>query len=359
MVLKSHVLVTCWTAGVLLASPDALSGQATRSATARRVEDCGACPIQFTKVAAIVDEEGWFVRYNRQVVGTSDGRYVVIPKRLTKEPPPIFGADGKFIGRLGRAGEGPGEVGMVSWLNTLSDGRLQLISRVRVNEFTATGELIRTAVLRSEPRGTEGVRMRSGAYFVANSELLPPKGDLNPLYVFDSNGAQERIIEFGNSLGLRPHRSLGPAAAQRGDVFWVAESIRRDVAGYTLRLLDRTGSALDVLRHEPPWVRTTAAEAGMITAFPYAIRETSARQLIVLVARPRTTLKLYLSGGTGHPFDYFETVVLIIDVSQGRVIGETTIQGFPQGILDNSRIVTSSGDKDDVPTLTVWRLKRD
>jgi hypothetical protein len=305
-------------------------------------------------VGRAVDQDGSFRRYNHQVVAIPGGRFVIIPLHLQRDPPPILSYDVRIVGRLGRRGEGPGEVGALSWLSVLPNGNLELISRVRVNEFTPDGRFVRARTLRTEARGTTGVRV--GSHFVTNSIVVANGGDKNPLYVFGPDGNIIRTIARPDGRARGTFRALGPAVSRPTQEYWLTERLGLDPTGFSIRRQDLAGASMLDLRFEPRWFRETSREGGAISPVPRYIRETKDGRIIILVARPRATLDLYLRTKAGHPFDYFETVLLIIDPLSRRVVGSQAVDSYPQGILDDTHIVTSAADDDDVPILTVWRV---
>jgi len=321
------------------------------------VRECEACPLRMSEVGRVTDEDGSFRRFNHQIAAIGQDRFVVLQRHLGTEPPPILTFSGERLGLLGRKGNGPGEVGAVSWVNVLVDGNIELISRTRRSIFSPAGRHLRSSQLVAEPRGTTGVRLPVSGEFIANSIVLPPTGDRNPLFVYGADGRLVRSIMGAVVEAARPDRTIGPSAPRRGDLFWLAEHIRSDRMGYSLRLLDADGRAHIHLRHEPAWFRATAREGGLVSGIPWAVRETQGGQLVVLVAKPKASLDLYIRSNAGHPFDHFVAMAYVIDPESREVLASAEVGGFPQAILDDRHLVTSMVDADDVPTLVVWRIE--
>ncbi|MFZ5624446.1 MAG: hypothetical protein ACOY71_08440, partial [Gemmatimonadota bacterium] len=71
---------------------------------------CGQCRIVLTPVATLGEKEhpGAFVGFPSSIVQDGQGRYFVTTDG-NGEPPWICSAGGKYVGRVGRAGSGPGE----------------------------------------------------------------------------------------------------------------------------------------------------------------------------------------------------------------------------------------------------------
>jgi len=202
------------------------------------------------------DEVGAGSLASRPYAATRDaeGSYYVVTPDAPNEPPLIFSATGDYLGRLGQAGDGPGEFRSPGAI-AASDDTLFVVDQVSAR-LTA---MLHKRVLWTAPapRGVNSVAYLSNGNIVMNARVSDPGHVGFPLHLFDSRG------NFRKSLGADT-LVIDPRNVTR-DVVWVQSAGNAGFVSipfthtYTIDVWSNTGMHLKSYHREPEWFKPFAS----------------------------------------------------------------------------------------------------
>jgi hypothetical protein len=323
---------------------------------------CGACVVSTRLIARLDGVAASLVQGAKDVVVLNRLYYVIDygqPNNVL-----IFGESGSFLGVIGRAGSGPGELQSVKslsvWGDTLfvydqgnqkelafsSDRRLLRERRLYVNAMeavlrTKNATYVNTPVFTADRLGYPIHRIGADGRVTASFGATTPSFDPRKPWLW--------------------HRVLVPAA--EGGL-WVAprtaftlewwtengQLVRRIVrdAKWFIPDLDRPVGKPDP---PPPWI-TGLRERG--------------RNLVVLVAVPDPNYTKILGPPKPTPHgllydvdredELYDTIIEIIDKTTGSVRVTQRLSQVLTGFLDDSTVVAMRRDPDGVPVIEIRRL---
>lgn len=302
----------------------------------------------------------------RLIRGDRQGRVVVIQTRqgLTEGPPVMFEASGEFAGTLGRYGRGPGETEHPDWLDADFDDSIRVVESQRLVVYDAQLRSIRTGTLRrwiSRPQ--QVVAVGTDRFAAIGSGAMTP--------------GSPRPIEYLGTLGARPMTAdLSGVAAGGGGLqvlarsrhlprgeLWMGRYSLSDGAGYDLALISPDGRVLGEWRRRPKWwvsIRLSEATAPAI-GIPIVsrlmdVRDIGDGRLLVLIAQPSSDpakRRAAIAPRTGAGWwNRYDTIVELVDVGRGEVVGNTRVPGFPRFLVGDRRFATYT-EVDDEPQVEV------
>lgn len=234
----------------------------------------------------------------------------------------VFGADGSFLRRIGRRGEGPGEIQHVSSLAVTADGAFAILDRQRgmILSFDWTGAL--RSEVRSHgwlPVGMETVHLED-ALAVHHADIPTPDLVGFPLHLVDLETGEVKK-SFGSLTGEYPLGSSLDHVIAGGPrrTIWMA-----DRQTYHIELWDTEGDRLlRSLSREAEWFPVVAPsershgwaeEPSPMTAAIAA--DDSLLWVLVLIADERWKE----AGETRDDERFFDTMVEVIDWMGGEVV---------------------------------------
>lgn len=187
---------------LLLAIAPALAGQApgkVRSpvVTTLPIGDrpsCPRCTVRLEPVARLGDAEGEGLLPSRpyDIAIDARGRFVVVVPERGEEPPLLFTAAGRYAGRLGRVGDGPGEYRQPAAVESRGD-TLVIIDK-QAGRLTATdldGRVRWTAPI---PAGANTAAWLDGDRVAINARVRGAAGAGAPVHLLDTRGRYLRAL---------------------------------------------------------------------------------------------------------------------------------------------------------------------
>ncbi len=302
------------------------------------IADCpGDCTLPVREVASLGGRgEGVEASLggNAPMVRLSDGRWVIVdwPTRLLR-----FSPDGRFEQVAGRAGQGPGEFGEISFLFRVGEDSILVADPVNFRLTTLDRDL-RVVSMKPVPGmfGMTRARLGDGTW-VAGAQVNRPSGIGLPLHFLDTNGSLVR--SFGASPPIRDltdsrafFRALAPGPPGR---VWAAH-----FREYRLEEWGVDGTPLRTMVRRAPWfppARNVGARGSEGPPDP-TIRMISRDDngllwAVIWVAGENWADGLGpLTGPDGRasrgPVDislYWDSVIEVIDPEAGRVVGRARI----------------------------------
>jgi hypothetical protein len=245
------------------------------------------------------------------------------------------------------------------WVTVGKGDTVRIYDIPRIVTFDSSWHHVRTE---NEVRGfflqREVVPFDNGAYVALGAEPLMPR-QARPIHLQRSRDQSRALNKIQTSEEAGRLRVL--ASTHDGGVggrFWFAQFSLIDFAGYDLYLADTTGTIRHALRRRPAWwhrEKISLAPAPTGTSRVVAIREISPNVVAVLVAHP-------IANWRAIPIDpksfagthsWYNTVIELIDVRAGKLIGQVRAAGYPTALMRNRRFAIYRELPDGTPTIEV------
>jgi hypothetical protein len=278
-------------------------------------------------------------------------------------PPEVFDSLGRYLGPLGRRGQGPGETTLPYWLDAGFDDTIRVFEPNRVVMFGPDLKHTRT---RTEQQPVPGIRhivmWPNGSYFAIGYRGIEPGQSVEWLYRRSPDGTNwAPVPEAPRPYYLGPGRIPRPARVKTSGRLWLAQYAAYEGHGFDLLLADSTLRVRTAMRHQPSWW-VTAKPAGLreLVAFSRVVdvRDLGAGLVAVLIAQPRPDWRrvpvdpVRLSGW----WNFYTTLVEVLDSRRNLVVGVARFPGYPQRILSDTRVATYV-EEDDVPLVDIWKVQ--
>lgn len=376
---RDQVFRGCLMLAVLL-SPWPLRAQTSIASANRRVVptvvpdviSCPSCRITASSLAELgtPDTDGELPGFPRMIARTRNGRYVV---PVNGEPPFIYDSTGKYLGRLGTLGDGPGEFRTPRFIATGPDDTLFVYEApsARVSVFDPNLRFVRTFVgVRSAQHFSA---LSTGQLLVTGSQNSPDRIGL--LYhLFNSKGDPPNAIgEPAVQVVLRqPFEIFRKTGGGNGNRFWSAKEFYE----YRIEEWSTDGRLHRVLTPRSPWFKPyqlAVGEApGRVSPTKPALPDiwalwTDERGRIWVAARIADTNStgafgppVGVEGGQQFPIvapeRIWNTVVEVIDPVRARVVARATFPWVVQGWVSGNRVFGIRQTEDGGPVVDVWQL---
>ena len=325
---------------------------------------CSPCAsraiLEYTISGRVADIEG----RPRGAVQDAHGRLLLW---YTRDPIFVFDSVGRVAARVGKVGNGPGEITPVRWVVAGPDDTVRVLSTGRINVFAGRAfRYVRSAVERSPDAAPWQVVFLPSGVSARLSNIVADGTDRNPIYLRDRSGRLIRELS-PTTWEYRPTRALAAASSKWRGQIWMAESRFVGSDGYTVQLLDTVGKIQQSFIRRPPWwvslqaVRTARMLSSMSdtvskpAAQIVSLREDSRGRLQILASIPQPDWAgikaedLYQSGN-------LHSVLEVTDLRVGRLIAMVRVEGSPVAVIGDDRFVTYREDRDGYPYVDVWRI---
>ena len=304
---------------------------ATISAQRTPIAECTPpCPLFLEIVGTFGDDEGpgiiegfaWGVRDDSGRTYVASGSYTDIK---------VYDSEGRFLNRIGRKGEGPGEFTFISSFLPIGDSIVAVLDRSgRLNFFDPAGGLLRHVWLPFSPTGNNAVYADGWGLIIAADVPTPERAGL-PLHLVDlGDGSVDR--SFGSLSGEyrlsdygRGRRVLaeGPAGA-----VWAGHA-----AEYRIELWTPDGLQRSLARDVPwfPPVTPATASHGWFerpNSRISSLAATSSELWVKFnVADERWDERLSMREASGSRDSdlFYDTVIEVIDLDELRVVGRARL----------------------------------
>ena len=357
-------------AGLALSSSMPAHAQAQERPVTER--QCAPCTISATPRLAFqtADPRASLAFVPMQVLRDGTSRYVLV---VQGDLPLVFAADGRFIGPLGRTGEGPGEFRRASFVAPLpGDSLLVLDTQLqRASVFSPELRFVRTIRL---PFYANAARVLDWPARVAVNGVSYSRRDAGwPLHILDLSEPTATLrTSFGDNDGeMRPGenaRLIRRFVAGGTASFWALQ-----VLSYQITHYGADGRILASIRREPDWFADESEwSLGGPERPPYPAVQTAAIRgdtLWVAVRIPRADWKRAWSDqrffGAGEaasgrgpdPTALHMTRVEVIDVRKRAVIASRDFDGIIVDIDADLRASLYDLDPASEPRLRVFDLQ--
>jgi hypothetical protein len=365
---------------VVLLCPKVLSAQSSIANANRGIAatvvpaelSCPTCRITARALAELgtTDTEGELLGFPRMIARTRDGRYVV---PANSEPPFIYDSTGRYLGRLGRLGDGPGEFRAPRFVAIGPGDSLFVYESpsARVSVFDPNLKFVRTF---NGVRGAQHLSVLSTGQLLATGSQNSPDRIGLLYHLINSEGDSPRTIgEPAVQVDLRqPFEIFRKTAAGKGDRFWSAKEFYE----YRIEEWSTDGRLHRVLTPRSPWFKPyqlAGREApGRVSPTKPALPDiwalwTDESGRIWVAARIADTS---LSGGFGPPVGVeggqqypivapelvWNTVIEVIDPSRAVVVARATFPWVIQGWVSDNRVFGIRQSEDGGPIVDVWQL---
>lgn len=330
---------------------------------------CRQCRIELEQVVAFGDSTGPGMLQEQSVIAADQrGRFYV-----TSAYDPtiaVFDARGRFLHRIGRKGQGPGEFTRRPTMLFGPGDTLYALegSTRRMTVFSPQYELVRTGTLGLSY--STAVRLPNGRFLLSGvSRSAEAIG--YPLHLLDQNGAY--IRSFGSATGAQDlfastSGTVRRFAAPVGETVW---TVRADEL--VLERWSADGKKLAHTTRQAPWFPNSHlppnANPGTHPDPPVvrSLSEDKAGLLWILTRvqdrewRPRTLpahrdgTGPYVPDSLRHKLN--DSVLEVIDPARGAVLATRTFDSLFMGFIAPNLLVSFDEDADGNPRYVVWRAR--
>lgn len=325
------------------------------------------CSVAAERVATLGEVEGPGIVASTGVVSAdSHGRFytahMAAPGQIV-----MFDSSGDHLQSIGRVGEGPGEYRAISGIHISTGDTIHVFDNGNTRRTVLSPypdlEVVRTARMALPFQAWRGVVGDSGSYvsafpFGAANHIGYPLHEATSDGEIRSFGSENPEFEPGSSLKLQR-----VATRAAGDMIWAGHRTR-----YQIDLWTRDNRRLQTLQRDTPWFTPYDQVAIVTPTEPpspsmVGIREDETRRLWVLVLVPAenwadglrevTALngeRAYELASTSVTFD---TVLDVLDPTQGTVIASRRFDEEVLTFLPDGRLVAHREDSNGVPYLDI------
>lgn len=328
---------------------------------------CSQCTVQSRLIATLGRAaDPVLLDIGSFAVRDSQGRYYVAE-------PAEFGvvlaydANGAYMRKLGRRGDGPGELTAVTSM-AIGPGDSLYVFGTRLTVFSPLGVFARTAYVLGAAAPVNEALVLDDGRLVAQAMIHSAELIGLPLHIVDREGAVRRSIGDADAEAYvesfpTSHRRI--AKGQRG-TFWSA-----DLNRLRLQQWDANGRRVAVIEPRLPWfapwdpVRETATRPWDVRPPPMVLSvslDSVGRLWVAVTVADSKWRRRSLRRGPGKPMtpgemaDLLDTMILALDPRTGRVIHEQRFPNKFKNFVGPAMISEMVEDDDGVISLRVWQL---
>jgi hypothetical protein len=272
----------------------------------------------------------------------------------------MFDARGHYRGTIGRKGRGPGELTAPSWLDAEIDDSIRVLDIDRVVVFDARGHAARSVVGPTVRFVWHGAFLSRTRYAVQSS--LQDSRDLTrtvPVEIRSDSGRLLSSIAIPRINGQKTFLAL--ARSHRGpNYLWLSECTTRNLRGYRLSEISDRGVRMSNVPQEREWWVEADFDREPMAALSKVqwVRQLDAQRIAVLIATPIADWRRVPVNPRNMEGDKnrYETVIELLDVLSGRLLGSARIAGFPLSLLSGSRAAVYREAEDGTPRVEIHRF---
>jgi hypothetical protein len=351
--------------GALSCAPPGTEGPDGGARAASDAPACPECTIELDPIVVLGLRDTLLPDWPQAVVVDSrDHYYLAVPNR--QEMPLVFGPDGGFRARIGKPGDGPGELRLASFLAVGAGDTLYVHDRAsRLVVFGPDGGFVRQAPF---PASGWGIEYLGNGTILLNATVFETGAVGRPFHQFSQQGTF--LSSFGDSIG-GPRQSPGFRAIHRiwsdGEGgFWAA----RAFGNYLLEHW-RAAALLNRLQVERPWfvAAPSGVESPDLDALDQVVGgsvDSAGRLWVYLnVADPMrrtagTEAATSPEGTVRIPTNwdaYFDTVIEAFDVGTGRLLASRRLDERFRHALGGDRLARVAEDEQGRIIVSVFRVR--
>jgi hypothetical protein len=324
---------------------------------------CPTCRIDLVKVATVDDEEGERAFQLRSFIfpGWGTGGWYHHTQRGD-----LYHLDsaGKYIGRLGRLGRGPGEMlEPLAILPARADSIYVIDMQLgMVNVFAGDGKFGRRFA--APVYGNASAALRDGRLVLGGETV----GSRDLFVITDAEGKTVRAFRQSDAPQIPQGRNLAVnvATASDGSIWSVL------LGKYLISKWDTTGKELLRLRAAMPWFHpdqgmldASGHFSATVSATVNSIQEDSAGLLWVFSIVPDPNVEKKYPGKTwlrasitaGAQSDVYDYIIDVIDPVNGKLIAEKRVdQYLSLGLIAPRRTFSFEENEAGARRAVIWRL---
>jgi hypothetical protein len=328
---------------------------------------CPRCVIEVARIATLGQPvtDAVIDGVTRSLVALPHGGFLLLTYGSGKLPL-RFSEDGKYLGPLGRKGEGPGEFGNPIHLRVTGD-TLRVIDAApsRASVFTADLRFVRSEPLDPvAPPVADVLYLRDGGVVLSAPGTGP---DGLPRLLHYRNPQKGRSADFDYPavfMSSQPNLQRRQLAAGSGNTLWSLHGLE-----YVLDHWTPEGKLIEQVTRQVPWF--PAAPAGMTAPSPttppqpLGLRihadDSGLLWVFILVADKNWASGLIESGRGQFRIDnrgkYYDTIIEVIDVVERKVVARKRVDEAI-ALATSARVTAGDREVDGLyPVVDVWRLK--
>lgn len=303
---------------------------------------CGECTIELKRTAVLSPQGN--IQWNPGGVSVStgpDGRFAVAPTWWDPGVS-IFDSEGRYLTRIGRSGEGPGEYREIQSVAYSADGDLFVIDPIlrRVSVLNPDLEFVRAFRIDGNPAQVRFLPPDSVVVHVEQSRALR-------LFV-----AGEQIAAFGRSEPDDQLAWFRRIAVGSDGMIWAARRGRYQIDGY------RTdGRRVKTIIGDFDWFvpmeeRRAGQRGGRASVVDLAVDADNNLWLLTVQIRPVRPHEASEQTFRIHVIDPEEGVLLASETLDENLIAGGFVTGAP-----DIRVFTLAADENGIVTIHVWNSR--
>lgn len=318
---------------------------------------CPECRIHLDTMVVLGETDGpGMIESEGNIVEVDpEGRFYVMGQQSTSVK--VFSPQGRFLGAIGRDGEGPGEFRWTYTLDLDAEGRIWIgdviLSRIAV--FDPEHRLERTIPVRGFMLAGDVFPFRGDSVLVGGYSMTPELLG-RAVHLLSPDGHRAR--SFGEPPhpveGPDPHGYMRSVAPARNGGIWVASRDR-----YLIEHWSEEGDRMAILRRDVDWFEPLPASAGdppPPRAFLRSISQDPDGLLWVTLGVPGGRWREAAERDPGSPHGWrmvdedlwMTTVVEVIDPERGQVLASVRLPRratsvFGDWLIGETRIDVDAG----------------
>jgi hypothetical protein len=311
-------------------------------------DSCRDCTVALRRLHTITDVDG---ELHGATFSVGVGNWLVFLKRPS---PLVYNSEGRFVGPIGRIGDGPGEIRNVVSIGHLAGDTVRVFMRGRSADFSLRKGFVEDKTLRSATPVNDLLLFPRGEHVVNIYPLSGTTGkDVNPFEVRNADGSRRSRPELLDTKGQAILKVVGRAREsdhQRG-IFWTLQSGVISPKGFLIQQVNLDGRVLQSLAVEPSWWQHVPPNARGERVAPSSrivdIHQREDGLLLVTVVHPRENWRRLPRHGRGFE-ELSAARLIVIDPVRLEVRGIANLSAEIAVVASDSRIVTYEYDADRV-----------
>jgi len=325
---------------------------------------CEECVIERRIVMEIAGRDEPMVGPYAILAPDSRGRWLLATMDRSPGEVAVYDANGRFVERFGRKGEGPGELMGVFALVVSRGDTVHLFDNYlrRYSIFSPSYKYVRSAPYSGQVFSAAEL---SDGSLIVNADFARPNTVGYPLHRIDANGRPVRsfgveVPGYRSDAGFMLSRVI---ATVIGDQVWAVPPLR-----YEPVLWSSAGKVLELQRMArwfPPQITTQSpGREKPPTPSVGGIWHDGHEQLWVILQVPDANWRappaaMLPQGERGPPVDWdreYDTIVEVINTRTGRLLASQRFGELLRRLMPGGHVAHYREDTDGEPFLAVWQL---